>query len=177
MFGGRIFRRCALFRTNHALTCVLGQRSSTRRYPPPAAPGASGGERASRLGTGPVPLDDVPEFVSGDVDESDVGAGVDIDGAWLAIDIDAVEDIELGCGWRNCSNVSPEGSLKRLPDSRKSVRQFNGCIRILPIRLQRSSFQNSSGPPSSSPSWCLAGCTSDGSGPLGSTALRLRAAW
>ena len=73
----------------------------------------------NQLGT--LPLDDVPEFVSGDVDKFNTGTGVGID------------RVELAGGWRNCSNVSPEGILKRFPDSRKSVRQFNGCIGITPV--------------------------------------------
>ena len=85
---------------------------------------------------GALPLDGAPEFVSGDVDESNIGGDVDIDGVGLAGDIDAVGGVELGGGWRNCSNVSPEGSLKRLPDSRKSVRQFNGCIGITPVSFE-----------------------------------------
>ena len=75
----------------------------------------------------------MPEFVSGNVDESNIGCDIDIDGVGLTWEVDPVEDVELGCGWRNWSNVSPEGSLNRRPDSRKSVRQFNGFIGVAPV--------------------------------------------
>lgn len=69
---------------------------------------------------GSCPFDVVPEFAFCGVDKSDGN-------------VDPVEGIELGCGWRNWSNVSLEGSLNFLPDSRKSVRQFNRLIGVAPV--------------------------------------------
>ena len=80
-----------------------------------------------------VSLDFVQELVSGNGDESDLVADVDIDRSRLAVDVDAIEDVEPLVRWRNWSYVSPEGSLKRFPDSRKGVRQFNRFICISPI--------------------------------------------
>ena len=90
---------------------------------------------------GALPLDGAPEFVSGDVDESNIGGDVDIDGVGLAGDIEAVELVKHRVRRRNCSNVSPEGSLKRFPDSRKGVRQFNRCIGITPVGFESISNQ------------------------------------
>ena len=81
----------------------------------------------------PASLDVVPQFVPGNGDESDIVVDVDVDRPWLAGDVDAVEEVEPLVRWRNWSYVSPEGSLKRLPDSRKGVRQFNRFICISPI--------------------------------------------
>ena len=80
----------------------------------------------------PASLDVVPQFVPGNGDESDIVVDVDVGGLGLAGDVDAVEDVESFIGWRNWSYVSPEGNLKRFPDSRKRVRQFNGFICISP---------------------------------------------
>lgn len=46
---------------------------------------------------------------------------------------ESVEQLESGCGWRNESNVSPEGSLNFFPDSTNSVRHGNGFISISPF--------------------------------------------
>jgi len=72
--------------------------------------------------------DAVPQLVPCYLDKSGVAFGVDVDSLRLRRDVDAVEDVESVDCWRNWLNVSPEGSLKRLPDSRKSVRQGNGFI-------------------------------------------------
>jgi hypothetical protein len=53
---------------------------------------------------------------------------VEIDGMGLTWDVDAAELVKFWVRWRNWSNVSPEGSLNRFPDSTKGVRQFNGLI-------------------------------------------------
>jgi hypothetical protein len=57
-----------------------------------------------------------------------VPCDVDKDIIGFAVDVDAGEDVESGFGWRNWSNVSPEGSLNRFPDSTNRVRQFKGFI-------------------------------------------------
>ena len=72
-------------------------------------------------------------FMHGNVDESDFGCDVDKHVAGMVWQVDAVEDVEFGCGWRNWSNVSPECSLNRVPDSRKGVRQFNRFIGVAPV--------------------------------------------
>ena len=69
----------------------------------------------------------------GNLHESDVGFGVDVH---VSIGLDPVEGVESLFGWRNWSNVSPEGSLNFRPDSRKCVREFSGCISIAPIFAQ-----------------------------------------
>lgn len=69
----------------------------------------------------------------GNLHESDVGFGVDVD---FSVCVDSVEDVESLGGWRNWSNVSPEGSLNFRPDSRKCVREFSGCIGISPVFAQ-----------------------------------------
>lgn len=60
---------------------------------------------------------------------------VDEDGFELAGDVDSVELVKSAVRWRKCSNVSPEGSLKRFPDSRKSVRQGKRLVGIAPLYL------------------------------------------
>jgi len=72
----------------------------------------------------------VPEFVSGDWDESNFSGDVDED---FAFDVDSVELVKSAVRWRNWSNVSPEGSLNFFPDSRKGVRQFNRFISVSPF--------------------------------------------
>lgn len=71
------------------------------------------------------------QLMTRNVQES--GVGFDVDGLGVVGEVDPVEDVELGCGRRNWSNVSPEGSLNFLPDSRKGVRQFNRLISIAPL--------------------------------------------
>ena len=69
----------------------------------------------------------------GNLHESDVGFGEGVDSS---VCVDSFEGIESLGGWRNWSNVSPEGSLNFRPDSRKCVREFSGCISIAPIFAQ-----------------------------------------
>jgi hypothetical protein len=80
-----------------------------------------------------VSFEVMQQFMADDVDESNIGIDIDEDVAWPSWQIDAVKDIESGFGWRNWSKVSPEGSLNFFPDSRKSVRQFNGFTCAAPL--------------------------------------------
>jgi len=75
------------------------------------------------------------------LDESGGAFGIEVDSFRLRRDVDAVEDVESVGGWRNWLNVSPEGSLKRLPDSRKSVRQGNGFIGSTPVGAEAVAYQ------------------------------------
>ena len=67
------------------------------------------------------------------IDEAYFTLGIDVERVFGFFDAESVEDVESFCGWRNESNVSPEGSLNFFPDSTNSVRHGNGFIRIAPF--------------------------------------------
>ncbi len=78
----------------------------------------------------PLSLNGWSLFVSGGVGTGHTGGA------------DAVDGDGLGCGWRNWSNVSPEGNLNRFPDSKNSVRQSSGFMFVtsLPIGNDKMPF-------------------------------------
>ncbi len=61
-----------------------------------------------------LPFDGVPEFMSGDVDESDVSIDVDEQGIWPAWDVEAVEQQGAAGIGLDEFKAGPEGCLKRL---------------------------------------------------------------